>query len=80
MPSELELPRAFFDREDETDDAQFYSMPRFVVHIDAETIAALTQVYREVLAPQGAILDLMSSWVSHGSRVPALATRSARQR
>jgi SAM-dependent methyltransferase len=65
MPSEPELPRAFFDRQDESDDAQFYSMPRFVVHIDAETIVALTQVYREVLAPQGAILDLMSSWVSH---------------
>jgi SAM-dependent methyltransferase len=65
MPPELELPPAFFDRQDETDDAQFYSMPRFVVHIDAETIAALTQVYRELLPQQGALLDLMSSWVSH---------------
>jgi Methyltransferase domain len=65
MSPELELPPAFFDRQDETDDAHFYSMPRFVVHIDAETIAALTQVYRELLPQQGAILDLMSSWVSH---------------
>lgn len=65
MSPELELPSAFFDRQDETDDAHFYSMPRFVVHIDAETIAALTQVYRELLPRQGAILDLMSSWVSH---------------
>lgn len=56
---------AFFERQDESDDAQFYSMPRFVVHIDAATIAALTQVYREILPPHGAILDLMSSWVSH---------------
>jgi SAM-dependent methyltransferase len=65
MSPELELPRAFFDRQDETDDAHFYSTPRFVVHIDAETITALTQVYRELLPYQGAILDLMSSWVSH---------------
>jgi Methyltransferase domain len=56
---------AFFQRQDESDDAHFYSMPRFVVHIDAATIAALTEVYREILPPGGAILDLMSSWVSH---------------
>ena len=34
-------------------------------HIDDATIAALTDYYREVLPPGGAILDLMSSWVSH---------------
>jgi SAM-dependent methyltransferase len=56
---------AFFQRQDESDDAHFYSLPRFVVHIDAATIAALTEVYREILAPGGALLDLMSSWVSH---------------
>jgi SAM-dependent methyltransferase len=65
MPRELKLPPVFFDRQDETDDAHFYSTPRFVVHIDAATICALTQVYRELLPRQGAILDLMSSWVSH---------------
>ena len=65
MSLEPELPPAFFDRQDEADDAHFYSMPRFVVHIDTETIAALTQVYRELLPLHGAILDLMSSWVSH---------------
>jgi SAM-dependent methyltransferase len=36
-----------------------------VTHIDDATIAALTQVYRERLPAGGAILDLMSSWVSH---------------
>jgi SAM-dependent methyltransferase len=65
MPPELDLPPPFFDRQDETDDANFYSIPRFVVHIDAATIAALTEVYRELLPRQGAVLDLMSSWVSH---------------
>ena len=58
-------PRGFFARQDETDDARFYVQPRFVVHIDAATIAALTDVYREWLPADGAVLDLMSSWVSH---------------
>ncbi len=59
MPNTVESPPGFFDREDETDDARFYSIPRFVVHIDAETILALTQAYREFLPPGGAVLDLM---------------------
>ncbi len=59
------FPAGFFDRQDPTDDARFYEMPRFVVHIDAATIAALTHAYRELLPAGGAILDLMSSWVSH---------------
>src|ERR1700736_5316295 len=33
--------------------------------IDAAAIAAVTNLYREVLPPGGAILDLMSGWVSH---------------
>ena len=41
------FPPGFFDRLDETPDAQFYASPRFVTHIDDATIAALTQVYRE---------------------------------
>ena len=65
MANDPEFPAHFFDRQDEEDDARFYSMPRFVVHIDAPTIAALTQVYRELLPPGGEVLDLMSSWVSH---------------
>ncbi len=65
MPNTVEFSPGFVDREDETDDARFYSIPRFVVHIDAETILALTQAYREFLPPGGAVLDLMSSWVSH---------------
>jgi SAM-dependent methyltransferase len=62
---ETDFPRGFFDRQDEDDDAGFYTQPRFVVHIDVPTIAALTQAYRELLPPGGAVLDLMSSWVSH---------------
>ena len=59
------LPRELFQRLDESPDEDFYREPRLVTHIDDATIAALTQVYRE-LVPAGAhVLDLMSSWVSH---------------
>ena len=54
-----------YRRQDETPDALFYRAPRLVTHIDDRAIAAVTQVYREYLPPGGAILDLMSSWVSH---------------
>lgn len=60
-----EFPAYFFARQDESDDAAFYTMPRFVLHIDEATIATLTRVYREQLPAGGAVLDLMSSWVSH---------------
>jgi SAM-dependent methyltransferase len=59
------FPPGFFARVDEGDDALFYAFPRFVVHIDEATIGALTDYYGEVLAPGAALLDLMSSWVSH---------------
>ena len=59
------LPAAWFDRIDASPDALFYAAPRLVNHIDDATIAALTDYYREVLSPGGAVLDLMSSWVSH---------------
>jgi SAM-dependent methyltransferase len=54
-----------FRRYDESADSLFYLQPRFVTHIDDWAIAAVTQLYRELLPPNGAILDLMSSWVSH---------------
>ena len=59
------LPEAAFAKADPSPDAEFYSFPRFVTHIDDAAIAAVTQVYRETLSPGGDILDLMSSWVSH---------------
>jgi SAM-dependent methyltransferase len=59
------LPPAAFDKEDRSPDAAFYAFPRFVTHIDAGAIAAVTRLYRETLPVGGAVLDLMSSWVSH---------------
>jgi len=59
------FPASAFRRQDETPDAEFYHHPRFVTHIDDPAIAAVTQLYREYFLPNGAVLDLMSSWVSH---------------
>jgi SAM-dependent methyltransferase len=59
------LPPAAFARHDESPDEEFYSFPRKVVHIDDGAIAALGQLYAEVLLPGGRILDVMSSWRSH---------------
>ncbi len=58
-------PEEAFRRADETPDEEFYRAPRLVTHIDDRAIAAVTQLYREHFPPNGAILDLMSSWVSH---------------
>src|SRR5579862_685439 len=33
--------------------------------VDAAALAAITDLYREVMPADGAILDVMSSWVSH---------------
>ncbi len=57
--------QSMFSREDESDDSLFYSVPRFETHIDDQTIAAITALYREYLVPGSAVLDLMSSWISH---------------
>ena len=60
-----EFPDRFFEREDESADSVFYGEPRFVAHIDDDTIAALTAYYRNFLPPGSRVLDLMSSWISH---------------
>ena len=38
--------------------------PRFA-HIDDAALAAISDLYREILPIGGAILDVMSGWVSH---------------
>ncbi len=59
------LPPQLFARQDESPDSAFYREPRFVTHIDDATIDALTDFYRTFIPENGAVLDLMSSWVSH---------------
>lgn len=63
--SPLTLPPQAFARHNEAPDAEFYRFERLVTHIDPAAVAAVTQLYRQFLPPGGAILDLMSSWVSH---------------
>ena len=60
-----ELPKQYFQRQDESNDDLFYVHPRFETHIDDSTIENLTEYYREALSPDDRILDLMSSWISH---------------
>jgi len=54
-----------FQRMDDDDDGVFYAFPRKVVHIDEPAIAAAGQYMAKTFAPQGVLLDLMSSWRSH---------------
>lgn len=63
--SKANFNSAAFRRDDESPDSEFYAQPRFVTHIDDAAIGAVTQLYREFLPPGGAVLDLMSSWISH---------------
>ncbi|XP_062219457.1 uncharacterized protein LOC133919167 isoform X2 [Phragmites australis] len=68
-PDEFPFKPEDFSRFDESSDTLFYSVPRFVTHIDDQAIRALTEYYSEVLPPSNtpgvAILDMCSSWVSH---------------
>lgn len=63
------FPPGFFDRDDPADDADFYSLPRLVTHIDDDAIAAVGDLYAE-LGLDGDVLDLMSSWISHFHEPP----------
>lgn len=54
-----------FRRPDENPDDQFYAQPRLVQHIDETAIDTIRRLYGRLLKPGNAVLDLMSSWVSH---------------
>ncbi|OQU87410.1 hypothetical protein SORBI_3003G275200 [Sorghum bicolor] len=66
-PDEFPFKPEDFSRFDESSDTLFYSVPRFVTHIDDQAIRALTEYYSEVLppinTPGATILDMCSSWV-----------------
>lgn len=66
MSDPTPYPPEYFAREDDSDDRQFYSVARKVVHIDDSAIDILRErVFRPLLPAGGRILDLMSSWRSH---------------
>lgn len=55
-----------FSRQDEADDANFYAMPRMVVHLDEKAITLVKDIVRRYMPPvQARVLDLMSSFRSH---------------
>ena len=64
------FPFRFFDRQDSSNDARFYTSPRLVTHLDEGAIAAVGDLYAE-LGLDGRVLDLMSSWISHFHSAPA---------
>ncbi|WP_299036317.1 methyltransferase domain-containing protein [uncultured Pseudokineococcus sp.] len=73
------FPAGFFDRADPSPDSRFYAPERLVTHIDDGAVAAVGDLYAE-LGVDGstpredgrprAVLDLMSSWVSHLRSAP----------
>jgi SAM-dependent methyltransferase len=67
------FPPGFFTRLDPSSDAEFYSSPRLVAHLDDDAIAAVGALY-EQLALTGRVLDLMGSWISHFRQSPAHLT------
>jgi hypothetical protein len=54
-----------FRRDNEEDDAGFYSQPRLVSHVDIRAQAVIAALQGRLLKPGLAVLDLMSSWQSH---------------
>lgn len=66
-----------FSRQDPSTDSSFYSVPRFVTHIDDAAIASLREYYDTALPRSGKILDFCSSWVSH---YPESIERAAKSR
>jgi len=68
-PAEWPYTDSDFERQDESNDGNFYSMPRFCYHVDEKAVASLTDYYsaafREWTEEPPAILDLCASHVSH---------------
>lgn len=63
--ADQQLGPQHFERIDDSDDKLFYGEPRLVTHIDEPACEALADYFRDQLPEDGAILDLMSSCVSH---------------
>lgn len=59
------LPMTAVRRLDEVIDPSSGIEPPQLRHIDDAAIAAITDLYREILPTGGAILDLMSGWLGH---------------
>jgi hypothetical protein len=56
IPGDGLLPPEAYAREDASPDVRFYDAPRKVVHLDDGAIAALSDVYAEILPAGGRVL------------------------
>ena len=65
LVSEAPFRPEHFKRQDEREDALYYTAPRLMTHVDDRAIDSARALYAELLPPDGAILDMMSSWKSH---------------
>jgi len=54
-----------FDRDDAGDDEIFYASPRMVNHLDDTALQQVRKIYKQLIAKNSDILDLMSSMNSH---------------
>ena len=52
-------------KQDESNDEEFYSHPKFVYHLDSNFRQYLSNVYKNEIENYSTILDLMSSWDSY---------------
>jgi SAM-dependent methyltransferase len=60
------LKEGAFSRLDESDDSVFYSVDRFVSHLDSLALATVEKVIRDLIIEDNpVILDLMAGWDSH---------------
>ncbi|GMH46628.1 hypothetical protein TrRE_jg10938 [Triparma retinervis] len=65
LPLSVALKPTDMGRADEHKDVEFYTVPRFVYHIDEGASSALTNYYKEAIPGGSRVLDICSSWVSH---------------
>jgi len=68
IPSALDviLKEGAFSRIDQTEDSVFYSVDRFVAHLDSLAMATVEKIIAELIIEDNpVILDLMAGWDSH---------------
>ncbi|KAL3422880.1 hypothetical protein PVAG01_04627 [Phlyctema vagabunda] len=63
--ADLRYSSEHFNRDDERDDAEWYSQPRFVQHIGDSAVETLRAYYSTQIQESDRVLDLCSSWTSH---------------
>jgi SAM-dependent methyltransferase len=69
--NELVFHEGAFERDDEADDAAFYTVDRMVPHLDKAALGVVSSIISSLVIEESPeILDLMASWDSHLAEVP----------